>query len=91
MTLSFNALAERELNDAAHYYELESPGLGFAFLSEAERVCAAIAEYPEAAPAVLEGIRRRLFLRFPYAVLYRAHDDHIRVLAIMNLKRRPTY
>ena len=65
MSVSFNALAERELNDAAHYYELESPGLGFAFLSEAERVCAAIEAYPEAAPAVLDDIRRRLFVGSP--------------------------
>jgi len=35
-------LAERELNDAAQYYELESPGLGAAFLAEVEKCCEAI-------------------------------------------------
>ena len=28
MIVSFHALAERELNDAAQYYEMESQGLG---------------------------------------------------------------
>lgn len=34
--VSFHQLAERELNDAALYYERESPGLGSKFLSEVE-------------------------------------------------------
>ena len=91
MKVSFNPWAERELNDAAQYYELESPGLGAAFLSEVERACTAITEYPEAAPVVLGSIRRRLLRRFPYALLYRLRPDVVRVLAVMNLKRRPTY
>jgi hypothetical protein len=31
--VSFHPLAERELNDAAQYYERESVGLGAAFLA----------------------------------------------------------
>ena len=37
---SYHPLAERELNDAIRFYELESPGLGLAFLTEVERVLA---------------------------------------------------
>jgi hypothetical protein len=37
VNVSFNLLAERELNDASRYYEIESPGLGSAFVSEVER------------------------------------------------------
>src|SRR6266851_2566043 len=33
----FHRLAERELNEAAHYYHLENPGLGSSFLQEVER------------------------------------------------------
>ncbi len=91
MNVSFNPLAEQELNDAARYYELESPGLGNAFLTEAQRCCDEIVEYPEAGPVALELIRRRLIRRFPYAILYTIHSDAIRVLAVMNLKRRPAY
>jgi hypothetical protein len=68
VSVSFNLLAERELNDAAQYYELESPGLGAAFL--AESCCNAILVHPEAGHSVLGSIRRRLVRRFPYAVIY---------------------
>ena len=38
MRLTFNHLAERELNDAIQYYEHEQPGLGSAFLNEFDGV-----------------------------------------------------
>ena len=91
MRLTFNELAERELNDAARYYENEEPGLGTAFLVEARRCADAIAEYPEAGPIVLGTIRRRLCQRFPYALLYSLQGEELRILAVMNLKRRPGY
>ena len=67
MIVSFHPLAERELNDAAQYYEMESQGLGAAFVGELERCCASIVEHPEAGPAVRGVVRRRLIARFPYA------------------------
>jgi plasmid stabilization system protein ParE len=92
MTLvSFHRLAERELNEAAQYYELESPGLGAAFLTEVQRSAAAISQYPQAGQMVLGAVRRRLLRRFPYALLYRPKPDGIRILAVMNLRRRPAY
>jgi toxin ParE1/3/4 len=91
MTISFNPLAERELNDAAQYYDLESPGLGSAFLAEVEHTFNRIEEHPEAAAVIRGAIRRRLVRRFPYAVLYRLRDDEVRILAVMNLRRRPNY
>jgi plasmid stabilization system protein ParE len=91
LKVSFNLMAERELNEAAHYYEQGSTGLGAAFLTEVERGCVAIAEYPNAATLVSGSVRRRLLHRFPYALLYSVQLDEIRILAVMNLKRRPSY
>jgi toxin ParE1/3/4 len=91
VNVSFNPLAERELNDVARYYEMESPGLGAAFLTEVQRCCDGLAEYPEAGHIVLGSIRRRLVRRFPYAILYTTLPGVVRVLAVMNLKRRPAY
>lgn len=91
MRISFGPLAERELNDAAQYYDLESPGLGAVFLAEIEHSCNGIIEYPEAAPVVRGAIRRRILRRFPYALLHGIRPDGIRILAVMNLKKRPTY
>ncbi len=91
MNVSFNPLAEQELNDAARYDELESIGLGAAFLSEVQRCYDAIVEHPELGQTIDGSIRRRLISRFPYALLYRIHPQAVRVLAVMNLKRRPAY
>ena len=46
--VSFHRLAERELNDAALYYERESPGLGVRFLDEIQRYIDAIVKNPSA-------------------------------------------
>ena len=91
MIVSFNRLAEHELNDAAQYYEMESQGLGAAFLSEVERCCASIVEHPDAGHRIRGAVRRRLIARFPYAILYTLRPDVVRVVAVMNLKRRPGY
>jgi plasmid stabilization system protein ParE len=87
----FHWLAEYELNEAAQYYDLEEPGLGVAFLEEVDRCLQSIQTAPEAG-AILRGtIRRRLLRRFPYALLYKIKSSGIRILAVMNLRRRPTY
>ena len=91
MLVSFHDLAKVELNEAAQYYERESPGLGDAFVTEVERCTDAIVRYPGAGLVVHGSIRRRLVRRFPYALLYRVKPAGIRVLAVMNLKRRPAY
>ena len=91
MHVTFNELAERELNDAARYYELEQVGLGAAFITEVLRCTDVIAKHPEAGPTVLGAIRRRLCQRFPYGLLYTVAGNELRILAVMNLKRRPGY
>jgi plasmid stabilization system protein ParE len=89
--VSFHQLAERELNDAALYYERKSPGLGVSFLDDIERYIEAIVKHPNAGTKVRGQVRRRILRRFPYGILYSVEADGIRILAIMNLKRRPTY
>lgn len=91
MRVTFNELAERELNDAAEYYELERPGLGSIFIAEVQRCTEGIVAHPQAAPAVRGEIRRRLCQRFPYGLLYSVVSDEIRILAVMHLRRRPSY
>jgi len=87
----FHKLAELELNEAAQFYEQETPGLGHAFLNEVERCLQFTSEHPEAGPVVRGQVRRRLLRRFPYALLYSIKPQGIRILAVMNLKRRPNY
>jgi plasmid stabilization system protein ParE len=87
----FHALAERELNQAAQFYESECPGLGAAFLDDVQRCTSLILDHLSAGQVLSGNVRRRLVRRFPYAVLYRILPDTVRILAIMNLRRRPDY
>lgn len=49
---TFHPLAERELIDAAQYYELESPELGASFLNAAKQCERAIIDHPQAGTPV---------------------------------------
>jgi plasmid stabilization system protein ParE len=91
MPVSFHELAKLELDEAAAYYESESVGLGRAFITEVERCTDEIVRHPDAGPVVQGSIRRRLIRRFPYALLYRVKPSEIRILAVMNVTRRPAY
>jgi plasmid stabilization system protein ParE len=88
---SYHRLAEGEFAEAAGYYDQKSPGLGGAFVREIEACVASILEQPRAGRQLRGDVRRRLVHRFPYAVVYRIIDGGIRILAVMNLRRRPSY
>lgn len=87
----FHELAAGELNEASAYYAQARPGLGEAFIVEVEQAVAALAASPHAGTEVESDVRWWLVKRFPYSVLYRLHDDQIRILAIAHQKRRPFY
>jgi len=84
------SLLRGELNDAAQYYDREQAELGAAFIADVKRCTEAILEHAEAGPIVRGHVRRRLCPRFRYAVLYTIRPETVRVLAVMNLRRRPT-
>jgi len=87
----FGSSAELELNEAADYYDLESPGLGAVFLEEVEQVLAKLSEFPDATTPVYAGVRRWLLTKFPYMLLYSLRADEIRILAVAHQRRRPFY
>lgn len=92
MKLVWHPLADDELNDVAAYYEgQDRPGLAAAFLNEAERVAALIAERPAAGRLLRDDVRCWRLHTFPYALVYRDKGDHIRILAVAGDRRRPFY
>lgn len=91
MTFSYSPQARRELVEAADYYEGERPGLGSAFLDAVDEALEQLARHPESAPLVRGRIRRKPLRRFPYSLLYSIRRDEVRILAVMNQKRRPFY
>lgn len=57
--------AEHEMLDAAHYYEMQAPGLGCDFLDKTDSAIQDISENFELWPIIHLEIRRRLIHRFP--------------------------
>ncbi len=62
--------AEREIEQAASWYDERSPGLGLEFIASVRAKLEQILETPELWPA-LRGTRRVLTSRFPFAIVYR--------------------
>lgn len=89
--LSVLAPAEREMIDAALYYDAQASGLGNDFLNEIDTAIKRILDFPDASPVAEREIRRHLVGRFPYAVLYRQDSEEIVILAIMHMRRHPNY
>ncbi len=50
-----------------------------------------ICEHPLAWEQMDSQTHRFLTNRFPFGVLYRIKEDHIRIIAIMHLRRKPDY
>jgi plasmid stabilization system protein ParE len=90
-SLRFHPTALRELDEAVAFYDAESAGLGAAFIDEVERALQHIQRFPDAAPLVRGGIRRKVIAAFPYAVLYSTGSDVVVVLALAHQRRRPFY
>jgi len=88
----FHPLAERELIDAASYYEEQEQGLGLEYLTEVEGVSNLLTRYPAAGVVIRGSVRRLILPKFPYSPLYRiVNEDLIRILAIAHHKRKPQY
>jgi plasmid stabilization system protein ParE len=89
--VSIHEIAEAEINEAADFYDLGSPGLGNVFIDAIQRALQSIVEFPAAAPLARGRVRQRIVTKFPYSLVYSAREGEIRVLAVAHHKRRPFY
>ena len=91
MKLIFSRYAKLELDSATHLYELEYKGLGRRFKEEVKKAALRISEYPEAWSIERGDIRKCLLHKFPYKLLYSIERDHIFIITVAHLHRRPNY
>lgn len=91
MELIFAKVAQAELAEAKRYYERQQRGLGEAFLREAKVCVKRILEHPVAWKVEIDPVRRFLFNRFPYKMLYVIRGKQIVVLAVAHQHRDPDY
>lgn len=71
----------------------QRPGLGVEFVDAIERTVVRVREMPSSFVLIMKQppVRRALVRKFPYAVVFIAHEDAIHVLAYTHVKRRPLY
>lgn len=89
----FHPAAARELGDAATWYEERREGLGLEFLQAVRFKIVGLLEAP-ARWRLVNGTRRVLLGRFPYAIVYREVPEDARaieIVAVAHLRRRPQY
>lgn len=91
MILNIHEDADRELNDAADYYDTESPGLGTAFLDQLDDGYHRILENPHAAAEIDPDIRELVLAKFPYNLIYEIDGDAVLIPAVAHQRRRPHY
>jgi plasmid stabilization system protein ParE len=89
--LLFLALARDELAEAKRFYNRQQQGLGESFQREAEAAARLIQERPLAWQIEVEPVRRFIFDRFPYKMLYIIRAEQIVVIAVAHQHRQPDY
>jgi len=84
--------AQKEMEEAASWYEEKRIGLGDDFLDMVDKTFVEIARTPGAFGFFSNTeFRKRSTKRFPYLIIYREREDDIWVVAVAHTKRKPRY
>ncbi len=83
--------AEHEMLDSMLYYQHQAEGLAHDFLDQVTEAVRRIENNPEAYPEINKAVHRCLVRRFPFALLYKISGDEVVILAVMHVKRHPSY
>ena len=89
--VEFHPGAIDEFLAAVEFYEAGSPGLGASFLRAVMHTSEGLLEFPERGHQFGRRLRRVLVSGFPYGLLYRAERDHVYIVAVAHLNRKPYY
>jgi len=81
--------AQRDIDEAAVWYEGERAGLGLQFLDELDVLLRRVADSPFQFPNITAHVRRALLHRFPYGVYFLHSDQTVEVIAVLHLHRHP--
>lgn len=87
----FSDEAIEEARAAYAWYRERNPQAALAVMRELDDAVEGAAGFPDAWPPYLDGTRRKLFVRFPFALVYRATAESVEVVAVVHQSRRPGY
>lgn len=92
MTYTLHPGAEHDIANALDFYN-EQAGHVVAerFLEEFERVAKFLVEHPRLGTPTTRGRRAFPLKVFPYSVVYRNLESHIRILIVRHQHRKPGY
>ncbi|MFN2315920.1 MAG: type II toxin-antitoxin system RelE/ParE family toxin [Gemmatimonadales bacterium] len=81
--------AHADLEEAFQWYEQRSIGLGHEYLRVVRVALAGVERAPDAAPVILDDIRRVGVRRFPYFIYYVARASDTSVIGVLHGRRDP--
>lgn len=81
--------AERDIAEAAEWYDQQRVGLSFQFRAALDNTFASIEENPRQHAQVYRNLRRALVRRFPYGVFYAPLAEEVVVVAVFHTARDP--
>ena len=87
----FDPRAAEELMHAAADYKAITPELGQRFALAVKKALDSIEENPKIHSPINAGCRKCRVVRFPYKIIFREHEKGIQIIAVMHMKRRPSY
>jgi len=87
--LVFRPEAEKEIAEAARWYEARGSGLAAEFLLSLDLAAASLASHPLQHPEIHPGMRRALPKRSPYSLVYSVAADEAVVLGCVHWRLHP--
>ena len=91
MNVRFLTLAQQEVDEAFAWFNEKHEGKGVHFLDDLDRAVRLVKAYPLASAEIEPEIRRRIFPRFPYSVIYGIDGQLIVIIAVAHFHRAPRY
>lgn len=91
MPVVYHPAALEELAEADQYLESHQTGLGQRLQNLIEQIEFEISANPETGFIHNYETRMRLVRKFPYGVIFKTYTDHVFVVAIAHLSRKPGY
>ena len=90
-SVSFHPEALRDAEESAIWYAERSARAADRFLDELDRLIHRIAETPDSFPTFDGDLRRALFRRFPFYVVFWSDHTSVMIFAVAHGKRRPGF
>jgi plasmid stabilization system protein ParE len=90
-TVRFHPVAAEEAEAAYQWYADRSLEAANGFREELRHAVGALSATPTRWPRHGARVRRYVFPRFPFSLLYRVHEGNVEIIAVAHGKRRPGY